>query len=70
MAENTIRDLELNVFHHVKRRIQWIALVSITFKALTPKDPRRIHLIKEITSRNCALSSFTRAYLSAVGQKY
>ena len=66
IAEDSIRDLELNAFHHVKRRITWIYLVSKAFESLEQTDNRRSLLIEEFTSRSYALSSFALAYFSSV----
>ena len=62
-AENTIRDLRLNDFHHIKRRSEWIGLVSAYFASLDKDTIVYSEAIEKFMSETIALSSFTRSYI-------
>lgn len=67
-AQRTIDDLNLNDFHHLKKRLEWLHLVSAIF----PGFPTRLTTdaeaeITRLTSRSAPFSSITRALLSAKG---
>ena len=62
-ATNTIRDLGLNEFAHIKRRRYWLMFLAAIVEEVGVRKFKKSDLIAEISSRDAALSSLTRAYL-------
>ena len=63
-AVTTIRDLGLNDFHHIKRRHRWLKLVSIVLHKYNKTDPTLLKFIEDLSSRDQALSSLSRAHVA------
>ena len=76
-AQQTIDDLSLNASHHLRKRLQWLAVVSGAISG----DPKllKLYILKEhqaehevkyrtfLASRTTRLSSITRAWLVEQG---
>ena len=69
-AMNTIRDLGLNDFARIKRRLSWIRLLSEVFGGRAGKKVKTPEFITKSSSREEALSSLTRAYFQQKGIEY
>lgn len=69
-AMNTIRVLGLNEFFRVKQRMNWIRVLSEFFDDPVNNPAKRPDFITEISSREWALSSLTRAYFQQRGLDY
>lgn len=67
-AHQMIEDLGLNAYHHLKRRAQWLRLVSEALSAV--HDAENEELIRFVASRETQLSSITRAWLEQQGHSY
>lgn len=63
-----IDDLGVNAYYHLKKRAQWLRLVSEALNAVNNADNEE--LIGFVASRGTELSSFTRAWLQQQGYFY
>ncbi len=63
-AVTTIRDLGLNNFHHIKRRHRWLNMVSMVLHKYNRIDPALLKFIEDISSRDQAVSSLSRAHVA------
>ena len=63
-AVTTIRDLGLNDFHHIKRRLLWLKMVSMVLHKYNKTDPTLLKIIEDISSRDHALSSLSRVQVA------
>ncbi len=66
-ARATIEDLELNAFHHLKKRRQWLHSIDLLLSREAPDDPGHARLIGAVTAVDSPLSSITRALLGRRG---
>ena len=67
-AQKTIMNLRLNGRHHLKKRLEWLLLISKELTgdpAAETSDMKRLR--DHLTSRGTQLSSITRAWLSQQG---
>lgn len=66
-ASKMIDDLKLNAFHHLRRRLTWISLVSEVLKGDNEDDPDHDDFVQHISARDCQFSSITRILLLEQG---
>jgi uncharacterized protein (TIGR02646 family) len=67
-AMDTIRQLRLNGFHQLKRRITWIACFSEAFVSRR-KNPQNLRaFVRQMINRNTALSSLSRTVVMKRGR--
>jgi uncharacterized protein (TIGR02646 family) len=66
-ARATINDLDLNAFHHLKKRLWWLRCVESYLARKVPSDPGHRDYIQRVTARDAPLSSITRTMLTRVG---
>lgn len=69
-AQNTIDDLRLNEWHHLRNRLEWLRLIS----AIIPDDPAEMTATTDgdrahFSSRSTPYSSITRRWLFARGHQ-
>ena len=69
-AQTTIDDLRLNEWHHLRKRLEWLRLIS----AIIPDDPAEMTADSEelrihYCSRPAPVSSITRQWLSERGHR-
>lgn len=66
-AMRTITDLDLNAYHHLKKRLTWLTLVAEACATHASNNPDHTSLLREVTSRSAQMSSITRVKLSQMG---
>lgn len=64
-AVTTIENLRLNEFHHVRKRLFWLKMLSLILQRLGQSDPRFLNIIEEYSSKETEYSSLTRAWAVA-----
>ena len=66
-AMRTISDLDLNAYHHLKKRLAWLTLLAEAFVTRAGNSPDYASLLREVTARSAQMSSITRVKLSQMG---
>jgi len=66
IAMQPIADLDLNAFHHLRKRLAWLALLAQAV-AVQPGSPDYENLLREVTARSTQMSSITRVKLTQIG---
>ena len=64
-AERTIDLLGLNSYHHLKKRVQWLAAVRMALEVERSAD-ERLKIVEYLTSRERELSSITRELIASL----
>jgi len=67
-AVRMIKDLGLNAFHHLKRRAEWLQMVSLMLEG--ESDAKRVERIEFFVSRETELSSITRVWITEQGLSF
>ena len=66
-AAQMIGDLELNAYHHLKKRVQWLECVQVVLSAVPHNDPALARFTSESVSRKRPHSSITCTLLAQLG---
>jgi hypothetical protein len=66
-AMQTITDLGLNAYHHLKKRLAWLTLVAEAVATHAGNNPAHGGLLQEVTARSAQMSSITRVKLRQMG---
>jgi len=66
-ARRTIDDLDLNAYHHLKKRLSWLHHVERLLSREAPDDPGHRSFLQTVTARDAPLSSISRAMLARRG---
>jgi hypothetical protein len=66
-AMRTISDLDLNAYHHLKKRLAWLTLVAKAIVTHAGNNPDYASLLREVTVRSAQMSSITRVKLTPMG---
>lgn len=66
-AQTMIEDLDLNAWHHLRKRRRWLKLLSDLLSSATPGDPGHRRFAGSAASREAPLSSLARTLLTRMG---
>jgi uncharacterized protein (TIGR02646 family) len=69
-AAQTIEDLGLNAYFHLKARAQWLEIVDLVLHGDDLEDADHARIIRLLASRERELSSITRAFLAERGYAF
>ena len=66
-AVQMIEDLDLNAFHHLKRRLEHLSSMLEVLAGHNPADPDHIQYRRQVCERTAPLSSLARTTLKSLG---
>ena len=66
-ALQTITDLDLNAYHHLRNRLTWLKVIAEAVATLAGNNPDHERFLREVTARSEQMSSITRVKLTQMG---
>lgn len=67
---DTIRGLDLNGFHHLRKRLAWLTALRLALSELVPREPAHARLVRFAASTETNFSSIARALFSQLGYSW
>jgi len=69
-AWDTIRGLDLNGFHHLRKRLSWLSALRLALAELALSQSARAKLVRFAASRETSFSSIARTLLTQLGYAF